>query len=227
MPIVNTRADLDALNGQPDYAEALRNLLGSTVIWTNNGTNAAPQWVQTVALDQIEAMGFLSVDELIAECEAVGIAPPSYSPPAPPRALTVDEFAAAKLDAKRRVSARADEISESVTGIAPLSEKLSWLSKETAAIAYQADSATPSQLAMLGAEAAVTGETVADLCVKILANSEQYRAATGAIAGLRRTTMAAIDALTDHATFDADLEAIFVTAEATAATLLNSILNPE
>ena len=88
MPILNTPADLVALKGTPDYAAALQILLGSTQTWVNQAPDgSAPNWQMVSALSTIQAMGFMSVDELLAECAAVGVAaPPAPSAPAPPLA---------------------------------------------------------------------------------------------------------------------------------------------
>lgn len=126
-------------------------------------------------------------------------------------------------DAKARVAARADEIATLITGIVPLAERLSWPTKEVAARAVLAGTATAGQQLILGAEAQVSGETVAALAARIVANADTYMAAAGLIAGQRRKTMAAIDALADLATFDADLAAIFATAEQEAQALLASL----
>lgn len=147
--------------------------------------------------------------------EAAAYAALQDAPPDPSAVLD-----AAKMDAKRRVIARADQIADAITGYVPLSERLSWPKKEAAALAYDANTATPSQLALLQAETSVTGETVAALAAKIISNAATYTTAAGLIAGQRRKTLEAIDALTDPATVAADLAAIFQTAEAQAQALL-------
>lgn len=133
------------------------------------------------------------------------------------------DLAAVKADAKRRVTARADEIAEAITGTVPLSERLSWPTKEMAARAVLAGTATAVQQALLAAEAQVIGETVPSLASRIVANADAYIVAAGLIAGQRRKVTAAIDALTDPVTLDADLAAIFATAEQEAQALLASL----
>lgn len=135
-------------------------------------------------------------------------------------AKSAEALAALKLEAKRKVAARADAFAEMITGTIPRSEIASWPSKEVAAEAHQAQTATARQTAMLQAEANLTGETLDELAAKILANSTVYNPATGMIAGQRRTVTAAIDALTDIDTFHADVAAIFATAEAQSQALL-------
>ena len=86
MAILNTPADLAALKGSPDYAAALQILLGSTQTWVNQAAvGAPPNWQLVTVLSTIEAMGFMTVDELLAECAAAGVvAPPAPAQPAPP-----------------------------------------------------------------------------------------------------------------------------------------------
>lgn len=62
------------------------------------------------------------------------------------------------------------------------------------------------------------------LAAKILANSATYHAAAGMIAGQRRKTMAAIDALTDPETVAADIATILATAAQEAEALLAQLL---
>lgn len=133
------------------------------------------------------------------------------------------DIGAAKAMAKVRVSRRADEIAKMIAGTVPLAEQLSWPVKESAARAYAAGQATPSQLGLLAAEAAVAGETVAALAAKVIANADAYFKAAGLIAGQRRRTMAAIDALNNPATFDGDLANILAIAEIEAQDLLASL----
>lgn len=80
-PIINTRSDLDALRGTPDFAAALRALLGATTTWINHGTREAPDWEQVTVLSYIEALGFTH-GEFLAECAAAGIVPQQPEPPA-------------------------------------------------------------------------------------------------------------------------------------------------
>jgi hypothetical protein len=86
MAILNTPADLAALKGTPDYATALQILLGSTQTWINQAAaGAAPDWQLVSVLSTIQAMGFMTVDDLLAECAAAGVvAPPAPAQPAPP-----------------------------------------------------------------------------------------------------------------------------------------------
>lgn len=103
----------------------------------------------------------------------------------------------AKKKAKQKIADLADSIAVQITGIVPLTEQLSWSVKETAAIAFQNNTATPVQLALLSAEAQVTGEQVADLAEKVVANAMAYHSAAGMIAGQRRKASELIDQATD------------------------------
>jgi len=93
MNIINTRTDLDALRGGPDYGAAMRALLGTTMTWVNHASpGAPPDWQQVSVLTTIQAMGFATQDELLAECTAAGIAAPPpppmpAAPPSPPPAI--------------------------------------------------------------------------------------------------------------------------------------------
>ena len=77
-----------------------------------------------------------------------------------------------------------------------------------AARAYLADAASADQLAMLQAEAAVTGEAVADLAAAIVAMAESYADIAAQLAGLRRKTRTAIEAATTPAQVQAALVAL-------------------
>jgi hypothetical protein len=79
--IINSRADLDALRGGPDYAAALRAILGATTTWVNHGTAEEPDWRAETALSQIERLEFASIEELLAECAAHGVAAVEPEPP--------------------------------------------------------------------------------------------------------------------------------------------------
>lgn len=79
--ILNTRSDLDALKGTPDYAAALRAILGATTTWVNHGTAEAPDWRAETVLAHVERMQFATMEEFLAECAAYGITPEAPEPP--------------------------------------------------------------------------------------------------------------------------------------------------
>jgi len=129
-------------------------------------------------------------------------------PPAPiaaPVEKNTDSVAKAPLPsmddiragAKAQVAAMLDMAANAITGATPLAERLSWGPKQDAAKACQAGTATSDQIAMLEAEAAVTGESLDDLIVTILDAAAAYHTASGTIAGLRRTIAAELDACAD------------------------------
>lgn len=79
--IINSRADLEAMRGAPDFAAALRHLLGATSTWVNHGTAEAPDWEQISVFSHIEALGF-SQQEFMDECAAAGVVAQQSEPPA-------------------------------------------------------------------------------------------------------------------------------------------------
>ena len=119
-------------------------------------------------------------------------------------------LAEARARAEAQVIARIDAATLAITGPVPLAEQLSWTVKEEAARAALADAASPAQTALLSGEADVTGEALADLAAKIVANADAYRAAVAHLAGLRRLAARAIADAPDAAALAqalADLEA--------------------
>jgi hypothetical protein len=130
--------------------------------------------------------------------------------------------------AKQAVVAFADELASQITGPVPDSEKLAWIKKEDAARAHIAGTATASQAALLQGELDLTGAIDVDLdglAAKIVANADFYSAAVATIAGVRRATMASIDALGDtptQAQIDAVLSAARLQAESAFNTLMQS-----
>ncbi len=107
----------------------------------------------------------------------------------------------------------------SVTGPVPIDERLSWDAKEAAARAYIAQTADAAQTAMIEDEAAITQEVPAELAAIIIAKADVFRAIAAKVAGLRRKTVTAIDAVTDPAIY----EVVLVAAKAEAVTLAASL----
>lgn len=155
-------------------------------------------WLSRASVDELAALGITAAPEPI-------------------------DVAEVKAAAMRRVVTRADEIAEIITGAVPLAERLSWPTKEAAARAIIAGTATAEQQAIIGAEAQMTGETAADLAVRVVANATRYMTAAGLIAGQRRKVLALIDALTVTETIEADVAAILTTAESEAQALLAQV----
>ena len=125
--------------------------------------------------------------------------------------VTAEAREATALDAARaaghaRVIALIDAATAGITGPVPLAEMLSWTSKEEAARSLLAGGGSPSDpatLAILGGEAAVTGETIEDLAARIILNADAYRTAIAHLSGLRRVAAAAITAAATTAEVEA------------------------
>lgn len=136
--------------------------------------------------------------------------------------LTADDITVAK----RAVVEFADSLATIVTGPVPEYERASWATKEAAARAHVAGTATAEQTAMLQAEADArgTGETPSDLAVRIIANASAYVPIAGMIAGQRRKTQAAVDALVVGTNTRGDLDAVLVTARSEAEAMLAQVM---
>lgn len=132
--------------------------------------------------------------------------------------LTPELLVLTRALAHRRAKVFADAATVAITGDVPLDEKLSWPTKEAEAIAYQADNQAPTPI--LSAEAAITGETLADLAAEVLTNAASYRTISGQIAGLRRVTRTAIDAAETPEQIEAALADARTQAEAMLAAVL-------
>jgi len=105
-------------------------------------------------------------------------------------------LAAAQAQAHARVITLIEAASTAITGPVPLAEMLSWTAKEEAArrLLSLPEGETDAGIeAILGGEAALTGETIGPLAIKIIANADAYRTIIAVLAGLRRKTSAAID----------------------------------
>lgn len=122
--------------------------------------------------------------------------------------IAADQLADAKAAATAEMMAMLEAAASAITAGIPAYEMTSWAGKEAAGRAYLASAATAADLVLLNGEAAVTGETVADLAALWVARADAARAAVGPLTGLRRTTWAAIDAATDQAGIDAALSAL-------------------
>lgn len=85
MSPLNTRADLEALRGTPDYVEALRMLKGSMVALVNvatypegyvdpsyDGPVIEPVWEEIESLEALDLIG-IGREELLAECVTAGV----------------------------------------------------------------------------------------------------------------------------------------------------------
>lgn len=111
--------------------------------------------------------------------------PPSFSP-----------LALARQRALGTMLSRIEAKVEAVIGDVPQSEMLSWPVKEAAARRFIDGTAAAEDLALLGAEVAVTGETRMALAARVVERADAYRALTGQLSGLRRRVTEAIEAAT-------------------------------
>lgn len=144
----------------------------------------------------------------------IGLQVRVVAPPVIPTAQLISE-------AKLKVVAYADSLADIITGPVPKAEKESWTKKEVAARKYVADpgSLSSDELALLQNELDVTAaldNDLATLSAKIIVQADYFSAIAGKIAGIRRVTMAALDALPDTATqeqVDAVLAAAITQAE--------------
>jgi hypothetical protein len=96
--LINSRRDLEMLRGTPDYAAALRLILGSTKTWTNVAhPDDPPQWVEQTALETLSRLEFTE-EEFLAELAALGIAATTAPPPwvEPPSKIDLIALAADK-----------------------------------------------------------------------------------------------------------------------------------
>lgn len=125
-------------------------------------------------------------------------------------------LSAAQTSAAANVVATLDALSNQMTGDVPQAERDSWAEKHAAAIAFIDATASPTQIAMLAAEATVTGETQTDLAGRIIAKANAFTLAIGAMAGLRRkyveqieTSTTPEEVATAMAAFRAELAAAF------------------
>jgi len=85
MSPLNTRADLEALRGTPDYVEALKLLRGSMVALVNvaaypegyvdpgyDGPVIEPVWQEIESLEALDLIG-IGREEFLAACQAAGV----------------------------------------------------------------------------------------------------------------------------------------------------------
>lgn len=127
-----------------------------------------------------------------------------------------DELPQAREQAKAAMLAWINDFLRPFTAAAAEAEPLAWAAKELAARAYP--NGTPEQTAMIEVEASVTGETPAQLCAIIIGQADLYRQIIAFTTGLRRKTVAEIDAA-DLAAIPAVLDAAKAAAIAKAQEL--------
>lgn len=147
---------------------------------------------------------------LVADWEAEGNTIGDYV--APPKYLNAAAANAAMV-------AWLDGFTAAVTGPIPIDERLSWDAKEAAARACIAETADVAQTALIEEEAAVAEEDPADLAALIITRADTFRAVIAKLAGLRRKTMAAIDAVSEPSDYETVLLAAKAELEAIATAL--------
>ena len=108
-------------------------------------------------------------------------------------AMPAPAIADVRAAARRRMVAWIDRLTQQLRADIPRDEVASWPAKAAEARAFLA-SGTPAP--MLEVEASIVGVDVADLADTIAARAAQYETVVGTVAGIRRTTAAAIDAAT-------------------------------
>ncbi|PKP71843.1 MAG: hypothetical protein CVT82_00280 [Alphaproteobacteria bacterium HGW-Alphaproteobacteria-4] len=170
-------------------------------------------WIPfTVSPDDTGAA--FDVKALHYEILAGDIAP--FVPPPAPTPPPLDEVKSRAISA---MLAWAGDFMGRFTADTPLDERLSWDAKEAAARAHIAGTADAAQVELLQAEAALTGETVDNLSLLILANAELFRQIVGRVSGLRRVTRDAINAAETPEAVQAVLDVAKAQALAMAAAL--------
>jgi|GEM_PF-4372181 len=137
--------------------------------------------------------------------------------PALPGEIPVPTFTATTAHAA--VIAAIEAVEETLTAGVPLAEKLSWATKEQAALAVLGGTDSPADTALLAGEASITGETVVELAARIIAAAEAYRFAASRMAGIRRAAEKAIAA----AVTSDDLRQAVALAEAQCGAIVEEI----
>lgn len=110
-------------------------------------------------------------------------------------------------------------LSEAVVSHTPVGLRDSWTAKAEAARAQIAGSETALQLAILTDEAALTGETVADLAASIVAQEDQYLRLAASISGGHRRARNRIEVAPDQAEIDAAIAELEAHRDAILASL--------
>ena len=117
------------------------------------------------------------------------------------QAITAEDKASGALRQAQAAAAQTlitalSQAANAITGPVPQAERDSWPTKAAAALAVLDGTASISQTDMLGAERALTGETLEGLATSILAKADAYSAFAAFLAGLRRPNSTAIAAAT-------------------------------
>ena len=187
-----TKARLDPLEGKP-MVPANATLVAppksgaqKVAVWGGDGWSLEPDYRGTEYWLADGSRHFITEIGDEPPEEALEAAPPC------PRAEQ-REMALARIDAIHA------EYLRTLTGGATIEERDTWKSKEEAARAFVADTATNGQSAMIAAEAVGAGVTDAAMAAKVIAKADAFLSLIGVAAGLRAKTRAAITRATDDA----------------------------
>lgn len=189
MMSINTRADLEAIRGTPEFEAALRMLYGAIVRWEL----VDGAWVQHEDLAVVESLGYTK-ESFIAEVEPLGLALPS-----PPSMPPAPSLAAMQTSLKARIDAAAE--AERLKYITPGSgQAMTYQQKAAEAAACLAD---PDPLVddypLVAAEIGITGQTLSEVAAAIHAAYQGWRYIGAQIEAARLGGKAAVDAATSAA----------------------------
>lgn len=120
-----------------------------------------------------------------------------------------------KAQAKQMLANKADAFVDRITLAAgiPKSEVANFEAKAQAALAFKYETKPVPAYSAIHQEAAVTGETIAVLCDKIVERFQQREWVNGQISGMRRQAGWAIDAASTHDAVDAAVDAALAQAK--------------
>ena len=135
--------------------------------------------------------------------------------PSAPPVLSVP-LADTKASAKRQMVAWIDRLTDQLRAGIPRDEIASWPAKSAEARAFLANGAAAP---ILQVEADLVGLTLTEVAATISARAALYETVVGAVAGIRRNTVAAIDAASDAEGVALALDEALATATAKATEL--------
>lgn len=188
--LINTRADLEAIRGTPEFEGVLRMLFGATARWEL----VDGAWVLHEDWASVERLGYTTAS-FLAEIEPLDLEPPT--PPSAPPAVSL---AALKISLKTRLDADAEtERLKYVTPGAGQAMEYQQAAAEAEALLtaialdpdYEPD---PELYPMLAASIGIDGGTLAEVAATVAAMHGQWRQIGSAIRAARLAGKAAIDA---------------------------------
>lgn len=183
MPI-NTRADLEAIRGTPEFESALRMLFGATARWEL----VDGAWVLHEDLVAVESLGYTK-ESFLAEVE-----PLNFEAPSPPSTPPVPSLAALKISLKAQIDAAA-EVERLKYITLGSGQAMTYQQKAAEAAACLED---PEPLVddypLVAAEIGITGQTLSDVAAAIHAAYQAWRYIGAQIEAARLGGKAAVDA---------------------------------